>query len=87
MGKVYIEVEKYEWIAATALTRRFTMSEFFNGLFNILYGAFGVPLLLIVLIILVIVVSQRRRKKKMKQEDWMGHSPVEKIEKEDEKKK
>lgn len=63
------------------------MSEFFSGLFNVLYGAFGVPLLLIVIIILVIVVSQRRRKKRMKQEDWMGHSPVEKIEKEDDKKK
>ncbi|AYV69303.1 MULTISPECIES: hypothetical protein [Niallia] len=62
------------------------MSEFFSGFFNILYGAFGVPLLLIVLIILVIVVSQRRRKKKMKQEDWMGHSSVEKIEKDNKEK-
>ena len=61
------------------------MSEFFDGLFNILYAFFGFPLLLIILIIIAIIVSQRRRKKRMKQEDWLGHSPVEKIEKENQK--
>lgn len=59
------------------------MSDFFDGLFNILYAFFGFPLLLLILIIIAIIVSQRRRKKKMKEKDWLGHSPVEKIKKDD----
>ena len=63
------------------------MTDFFDALFNILYAFFGFPLLLIILIIVAIIVSQRRRKKRMKEKDWLGHSPVEKIDKDDTNKK
>ena len=69
-----------------ALQGRYTMSDFFDGLFSILYAFFGFPLLLIVIIIIAIIVSQRRRKKRMKEQDWLGHSSVEKIEKDDQDK-
>jgi len=57
------------------------MIDFFNGLFTLLYGAFGVPLLLIFIIIVIFAVTRSRKKRKMKREELYGHSPVEKIEK------
>ncbi|MGP7819524.1 hypothetical protein [Niallia sp. 01092] len=49
------------------------MIDFFNGLFNIFYGFFAVPLLLVFVVIIFYAVNRRRKR---------GKSPVEKIEKE-----